>query len=173
MELAKRSFDVQAWIADTKDYAIPQHRRRLFMMCVRRPGRVLHIANHDAFFKNVFSLLDSFKSDPCDLAECLLDSSHDVVQRELAARLAKGPGKPFDQNTIKLHCAEFQKAGVRWGSISALPEDRCSPWFPLLTQATQATLAFHHRAAKASKDLQSLPKLIERHPACQNVKIKL
>ena len=153
VELAKRSFDVQAWIADTMEYALPHHRRRLFMMCVRRPGRVFQIANHDAFFKSVFNLLDMFKAEPCDLTECLLDSSHEVVQREFSVREARGKGKQFDQNTIKLHRAEFQKAGVRWGSISALKEDLASPWFPLLPQSMQATLAFHHRSAKSSREL--------------------
>ena len=95
VEFAKKSFDVQACIADTKDYAIPQHRRRASMVCVCGARTAHFTANPDAFVQYVFSLLDSFKSDPCDLAECLLDSSHDVVQRELAARQARGPGQAF------------------------------------------------------------------------------
>lgn len=169
VELAKRSFDVQAWIADTKEYAIPQQRRRLFMMCVRRPGRVFQIANHDAFFKHVFNLLEAFKSEPCDLIECLLGASHEFVQRELAHRQTRGQGKPFDQHTIKLHRLEYQKAGVRWGSISALGEDIRSPWFPLLPQSMQATLAFHHRSAKSS---QALPKDLQGVDLSQSINRK-
>lgn len=146
--LAEMGYDVQAFLIDCQEYALPQARKRVFVVGVKRPARRLKIANFSAFFNKYKGLLESFKMEGPDLRHVLLGEDNEFVRKELLAKLSKGMPKGWDSSTIDAHRREWSRSGMRWQACKASKNDKDSPWFGTLAARKKDTLAFNQHTNK-------------------------
>lgn len=151
-ELGSRGYDSQPYMVDAADFALPQSRKRLFVISVLSPGRRCRVKNYSKFFKDLGDMLKTCKLGGPDLLGCMLPDSHQYIRHELLARRSRGPARGWDSSTIDVHRKEWGRTGLRWQASQAKEEDRDSDWFPTLHARQRDILAYsqHMNRAPAS-----------------------
>ena len=142
-ELASRGYDPMPFLIDGSEYALPQIRKRMYILCLLRPGRRFKISNYELLNKRVGELLLHFKLGSPSLLESLLSSDHDCVAKELEIRQASGPSKGWESSSIDIHRKAWQKEGKRWAASKASQEDQDSPWWKSVNARARDILALN------------------------------
>ena len=153
--LSDRSYDIQNVVLNASDYALPQERKRLFIVAVARPSRNFSVNN----YSNMFDLFGQIVK-ACAMCggasflDVLLADDSDAVVQDLERRINK-QSKGWDSESINRHRAEWQKIGLRWQATRPLEADRNSAWFKPLAAREKDLLAFHqHCYLHKSVELQ-------------------
>ncbi len=148
-ELGRRGYDTHAFVMNCACYGLPQHRVRLFIIGVLRPGRRFKMENFIGFWSRYENMLQKCKMVGPGLVEAVLPSSSEILMKELAVR-ASGSSKTWDSSTIKTHRKEWLRFGIVWSSPAAMPhpDDSSSQWFASLPARAKDVLAFTYRTWK-------------------------
>jgi site-specific DNA-cytosine methylase len=146
----ERGYDTMSYILDAVDYALPQMKKRCFIVCILRPGRVFKINDSQGFFTSLQDLLEEFKSHGRPLQDVLRPVDDPCVVKDLERREKKS-SKGWDSDTLVAHRkAWLTHLGVRMFAKEVGDSDQDSPWFATLTPREQDVLAFHQ--ASCGKD---------------------
>ena len=58
-DICSRGFDVRVFILDSSEFALPQHRKRMWMLALERPSKMFVIPNYNKFFDEVGALIQA------------------------------------------------------------------------------------------------------------------
>ena len=152
--LSERGFDTQGFKVSPEDYGLPQKRKRLYGVSVRRPGRRVEVTSAQTFFDNVQALLQDFKIKGPSLPKIILEQNDLAVDDELDKRLRK-PTKDWDSSTIQAHRLAWSQAGGRWAATPPSKADTGTPWYGTLAAREKDKLAFHYWKYSGKRDLHS------------------
>jgi len=155
-DLSSRGYDSKIFILNSSDYGLPQHKRRMYLLGVLRPGRKLNIDDYGAFFQRVESLLDLFKMQGPSLAEALLPENDAAVTGVLAQRQAKPQTTVWQSGTLDAHRKAWAKLGLPFQPGRSHPSiskaDLESPWFWTLTPRERDLIGYHQHTRKPGSD---------------------
>ena len=146
--LDEQGFDCHAYVMNSSDYALPQERKRCYIIGVRRPNKTFALREGNvAFFEKVKSLLKQFATPgPC-VVNCLLPNDDPNVLNLLEHREfnASHKGcKRWDSKTIATHHDRWMKVGgQRLGGMGVSSADMSSAWYKTLPAREKDLLAFH------------------------------
>lgn len=146
-ELSHRTYDVKAFVLNGADYALPQNRKRLYMIGVKRPGALFNTSETQVLFDRITRQLDSYKLPGPSLEKILLDSSHPLVQEELTRRGERAP-KGWESSTIESHRQEWARLGLRWQAVRARSSDVESSWYSTLAAREKDIIGFHQHVRR-------------------------
>jgi site-specific DNA-cytosine methylase len=149
--LAQCGLDCQTFKIDAQDYALPQHRIRLYIVGVLRPARSFTLPNHADFFGRITDLMNEFKMPSPSLTDVLFcDDDHRVLD-ELVRRQARGPpSEQWGSSAIQSHRQAWKSLNMRWQTVKASLADQASPWFDTICVRERDMLAFLQASARAS-----------------------
>lgn len=147
-ELSSRGYDVQAFVLNAVDYALPQNRKRTFVVAMLSPGRKFGITNYTMFWKRFKELLQSFKVQGPAFPDAMLPVDSVLVKAELQHRLST-PSKGWESGSIEIHRKEWQKVGKRWQTMHPARSDQDSAWYNTLTARQRDALAYHQYVSRA------------------------
>ena len=156
--LDEKGFDCQAYVMNSSDFALPQERKRCYIIGLRRPNKTFALREGNvAFFEKVKPLLKQFATPgPC-FVNCLLPNDDPVVRRLLEHREVhctdKGC-KRWDSKTIASHRDKWMRtSGLRLGGMGVSNADISSPWHQTLPAREKDLLAFHQLKTRAEDKL--------------------
>ena len=90
-KLAELQYDVQAVVLDSQDFALPQHRVRIFFVAVLSESPLFAAADYSIVWKTSLAELESCKRAAPPLDSALLAGDSTEVQAELRTRMAAKP----------------------------------------------------------------------------------
>jgi site-specific DNA-cytosine methylase len=142
--LGGMNYDVTLVIMNPADYSLPQNRKRLWIVGVARPSRLLEKGTS---YKTMFATMNDLLKRcalPCgSLEEILLPATDPMLTNELENRPASPKG--WDSSTIDAHRKAWQDLGLRWQATKPALEDMQSPWFHCLPCREKDLLAYHQQ----------------------------
>ena len=149
-ELSLRSYDTQAFIIDCSEYVLPQVKKRLWIVALRRPNRIIANESFVDVFKTVEDLLGVFKLSGPSLPDILMPDGHTAIEKELQSRLQNTPKRSFESSSIDSHRAAWTSLGLAFRNHRARDVDALSAWFSTLTAREQDILSYvqHSHAMK-------------------------
>ena len=160
--LNEAGYDTRIFILDASDYGLPQRRKRMYLLMLRRPCPLCNILDYRAFFTKVQSQVDLFKvKTQSDLTQVLLDDSEDTIEKELQRRLDTRNVMTLTTKIMQLHRSVWGKLGLsfRPGAARVHAQDLNGRWWPTLCTRKQSCLEYHQhvrsKAMEAVKDKSS------------------
>ena len=139
-------YEAQAIIVLSSDYYVPQERRRLYVVALKRGSKLwIPSIDFDDVFRRLLIRMNELKAKPTRLRDTLLGDRHLAVMRELDRR--EKSSKQSETATVRGQsyqklCRDYcTQNGLRWG-IEYPPSSAvaASPWFSALADAPSQIL---------------------------------
>ncbi|CAK9036150.1 Uncharacterized protein SCF082_LOCUS21614 [Durusdinium trenchii] len=129
-EIEQRGYAAQSYLLDAKAYGLPQHRRRIYIICLDFHNKQLSVSAND-FFASVKVLL----------RKLYVPALTQDRQAKLSKEAEEPPKSTKNANWTGLHMSIAEKRGIQWPvEIPASVKD--SPWFQVLTERAQEVVGF-------------------------------
>jgi hypothetical protein len=145
IDLTNRGYEMKVYILNSAHYLLPQCRKMMFLVGLRRLGRMLHIESYGLFFSSFETMLEQFKASAPSLFSVLLPDTDAVVQKTLQKRLAYPAQSTLTSITMNDHRQAWALKGKRFSTSHEYIEadDRESLWWGTLCARKRACLDFH------------------------------
>ena len=145
IDLTNRGYEMKVYILNSAHYLLPQCRKRMFLVGLRRPGRTLHIESYGLFFSRFETMLAQFKASAPSLFSVLLPDTDAVVEKTLQNKLAHRTQTTLTSTTMNEHRQAWANKGKRFSTSHEYIEedDRESMWWGTLCARKRACLDFH------------------------------
>jgi site-specific DNA-cytosine methylase len=131
-------YDVKTFNLDTVDYSLPQSRKRLYIVAIRRPGRSIARTNYAETFEKIERLLKVLMTPTMGLPQTLLSPSDERLSVQLAKRCKQDEAdKDWNSLSLDKHRAAWGALGKHLSAHSVRITDMNSPWYRTLTSREQ------------------------------------
>ena len=138
-----RGYEVQRIMTSTKQFGVPQDRRRLYLVLVMAGDNPLldfSKRSIDITFRTLRDLIRICLRLPCCASDLLLEDDHPAVMSELARRLSR-PSKSRPYN-VEAALQAFEASGIKWGSLAPTEEMIQSEWYATLSTEQRDSLLY-------------------------------
>ena len=171
-ELAARNYETQWVVVDCSEWGIPCRRKRIYILGVRQASQsFMRYSSVDSFFKSFVNYLEATKREPPSLETIVLPADDPAVERELANLITKSANiKQDDSEWREAHMQEYSALKLRWGALTAHPDDEASPWFASLSKREKDMLTVFSTVFpsewEAPGGVRDISQSIRRVPHC-------
>ena len=139
--LQNAGYDTQPYKLHAQDYVLPQGRKRVFMLGIRRPAKHIAVESYDQLFKDINNWLREMQHMPPDLGDVLLPPTHNPVTHVLREYKGKEVKETWGSNSLKIHRVAWQSLRSKDADFlktQACEADTQSEWFRRVCVCAQA-----------------------------------
>ncbi len=153
-ELSNRGYECKAVIADSSEFAVPQRRRRIYIVGIRLASRRFDFTRWgvEETFQTWSSVMSSLRMATCNIDEVLLPDSHPWVQASLRWAIDHVP-REVEKTWLDLHMSFYKEKKLHW-PVKAPSAERSCLWWTAVPHREQDIIATTHKIMR--KNLPSL-----------------